>query len=186
MFVCDPTTNVERRLDQFLESYSKVRARPQADKHQIDNVKNWLAREAIDKKEHAYIDETGDLMSINHRTRSILGRLIESSPAVHQMWPFRKKHGSNGQESSDTTMYSSNSRFDLLMNLGTIGGGLVMLLAPLWWLNYISSNTSKLAVITGFICLFTVSMLITIPNKSFEVVAATAAYAAVLMVFMQK
>lgn len=45
-------------------------------------------------------------------------------------------------------------------------------------------RTTKLKVITGFIVVF-MGMMTTATHKPFEVVAATAAYSAVLMVFMQ-
>jgi hypothetical protein len=63
--------------------------------------------------------------------------------------------------------------------------GLVMLLAPLWWLEKVSSSETRLKIITGFIIVFMVAMSTATVNRPFEVVASTAAYAAVLMVFMQ-
>lgn len=63
--------------------------------------------------------------------------------------------------------------------------GLVMLLAPMWWLEYASDGDTRLKIITGFLCVFICLMSTATVNRPFEVVAATAAYAAVLMVFMQ-
>ena len=63
-----------------------------------------------------------------------------------------------------------------------------MLVGPLWWLQYLSAqkNTEyQLAVITGFLVLFTILLSILTVARPFEVLAATAAYAAVLMVFLQ-
>ena len=64
-----------------------------------------------------------------------------------------------------------------------------MLTGPLWWLQegmvqgY--DRTALLGLITGFLVLFT-SLLGTVTvAQPFEVLAATAAYAAVLMVFLQ-
>ena len=84
-----------------------------------------------------------------------------------------------------TISYSSNSRLDLFTNVSIITAGLVMLLAPLWWLEFVDNSKIKLAVMTGFICVFVGLMSTATVNKPFEIVAATAAYAAVLMVFMQ-
>ena len=63
-----------------------------------------------------------------------------------------------------------------------------MLVGPLWWLQHISAQNNteyRLAVITGFLVLFTILLSILTVARPFEVLAATAAYAAVLMVFMQ-
>jgi hypothetical protein len=60
-----------------------------------------------------------------------------------------------------------------------------MLLAPLWWLEYVKNSENRLKVITAFLIAFIGMMSVAVVNRPFEVVAATAAYAAVLMVFMQ-
>lgn len=60
-----------------------------------------------------------------------------------------------------------------------------MLLAPMWWLEFVSGSKKRLAIITAFLVVFILAMATATVNRPFEVVAATAAYAAVLMVFMQ-
>lgn len=86
---------------------------------------------------------------------------------------------------SDATSYSSDLTFESVTTLGIIALGLAMLLAPLWWMQNVSDNNNRLAIITGFVILFTLLMTGATINRPFEVVASTAAYAAVLMVFMQ-
>lgn len=48
-----------------------------------------------------------------------------------------------------------------------------------------TNNTKRLGVITAFILLFTSLLASATVAKPFEVLAATAAYSAVLMVFLQ-
>lgn len=64
-----------------------------------------------------------------------------------------------------------------------------MIIAPLWLLQYVSTSEpalrTRLGVITGFIGGFTILLSIVTVAKPFEVLAATAAYGALLMVFMQ-
>jgi hypothetical protein len=86
---------------------------------------------------------------------------------------------------SEETVYSSDEKFERFTTASIILIGLVMLLAPMWWLEFTSASKVRLGVITGFICAFISIMSVATSNKPFEVVAATAAYAAVLMVFMQ-
>lgn len=86
---------------------------------------------------------------------------------------------------SATTVYSSDEKFESFTTTSIIVIGLVMLLAPMWWLEFTSTSTVRLGIITGFICAFISIMSVATTNRPFEVVAATAAYAAVLMVFMQ-
>lgn len=66
--------------------------------------------------------------------------------------------------------------------------GVGMLVGPLWWLQHLSAKDglkARLAVITGFLIVFTILLSILTVARPFEVLAATAAYGAVLMVFMQ-
>jgi hypothetical protein len=86
---------------------------------------------------------------------------------------------------SDTTVYSSDEKFECFTTRSIILAGLIALLAPMWWLEFVSSSNARLGIITGFICVFISIMSVATTNRPFEVVAATAAYAAVLMVFMQ-
>ena len=64
-----------------------------------------------------------------------------------------------------------------------------MLIGPLWWLNRLAfhgSNLSpRLGVITGFLVAFVLLICCLTNARPFEVLAATAAYGAVLMVFIQ-
>lgn len=60
-----------------------------------------------------------------------------------------------------------------------------MLVGPMWWLTFLTDNVkASLGVVTGFILLFTVVLASATSAKPFEVLAATAAYSAVLMVFL--
>jgi hypothetical protein len=178
-------TSSTNGTDSFIDAYAKVRARPRAENRLVENVKNWLLRGAIAAEESSFIEHTDDLTSIHHRTRPPLGRWLESFQQLHRSRLFQSKHGNEAYKTSSATTYSSNSRFDFFTNTSIILGGLVMLLSPLWWLEYVNDNEKKLAVITGFICVFVGLMSVATVNRPGEVVAATAAYAAVLMVFMQ-
>ena len=88
-----------------------------------------------------------------------------------------------------TTVYNKDRLFEKIMTVFTIIVGLGMLIGPLWLLQHLSTEPSnlqvRLGVITGFIALFTILTSLFTVAKAFEVLAATAAYGAVLMVFMQ-
>lgn len=90
---------------------------------------------------------------------------------------------------STTTIYSEERSIDKFVTCVTIALGLAMLIAPLWLLRYVYAQgpdlTKRLWVITAFICAFTGVLSFVAVAKPFEVVAATAAYGAVLMVFVQ-
>lgn len=88
-----------------------------------------------------------------------------------------------------TTVYNKDRLFEKTLTVFTIIVGLAMLIGPLWILQHLSTEPSnlqvRLGVITGFIALFTILTSLFTVAKAFEILAATAAYGAVLMVFMQ-
>lgn len=88
-----------------------------------------------------------------------------------------------------TTIYNNESRIEKFVTCATIALGLAMLIAPLWLLQHFttegSSTKARLLIITGFIIAFAVMVSILTVSRPAEVLGATAAYAAVLMVFMQ-
>ena len=67
--------------------------------------------------------------------------------------------------------------------------GLGMLIGPLWLLQHFTTGQSdlhlRLTIITVFLVAFTLLLTLITVAKPFETLAATAAYGAVLMVFMQ-
>lgn len=171
-----------------------MRSRPAADGRQISNVRNWLSdgngdyRAAIDVAEtHSYMDPkyAPDLISISSRTRTPLGRWLESFQSLHLSKLFSATFVDGKHVKSSTITYSSDSKFETLTNRSIIAGGLVMLLVPLWLLECFSGSKVRLGIITAFVVAFMLVMMTATINRPFEVVAASAAYAAVLMVFMQ-
>ncbi|KAF2874720.1 hypothetical protein BDV95DRAFT_626391 [Massariosphaeria phaeospora] len=171
--------------NQYIDTFSRIRAKPRAEERQIANVRNWLARDAIDPDESAFLHQTGDLITINSRNRPLLGRWLEACPSLHLSRFFRAKHVRGLHVASSSTRYSDNQKFETTTNMCIILAGACLLLAPLWWLAYVSESGVKLNIITGFVCFFMTIMTLGTVNNPFGVVASTAAYAAVLIVFMQ-
>ncbi len=89
----------------------------------------------------------------------------------------------------ETTVYDRDSLIDKIVTCLILLLGLAMLIGPLWWLQEMSNDQLspqvRLGVITGFLVLFTILLSNLTVARPFEVLAATAAYGAVLMVFMQ-
>ena len=86
-------------------------------------------------------------------------------------------------------MYNKDQLLDKVVTCITVILGLAMLIGPLWLLQYLTTNQTnlqaRLGVIVGFLCLFAMLTGLLTVAKPFEVLAATAAYGAVLMVFMR-
>lgn len=126
-----------------------------------------------------------DLISISSRTLPPLGRWLESWQSLRLSKWFSAVLIEGKHVKSESTTYFSDSRFEKLTNRSIILGGLIMLLTPLWLLEYYSGSKRRLGIITTFVVVFMLIMSTATINRPFEVVASSAAYAAVLMVFMQ-
>ncbi|KAL8711469.1 MAG: hypothetical protein Q9220_004127 [cf. Caloplaca sp. 1 TL-2023] len=89
----------------------------------------------------------------------------------------------------ESYQYDIEERIDKFVTGITIILGLAMLITPLWLLQYLYSEQRdlkmRLEIITCFLIGFTVLLSIVTVARPVEVIAATAAYAAMLMVFMQ-
>ena len=183
----DVSEHLPTTTDKYIRTFSDLRKRPRASKHQVSNVVDWLDRGAIDDEEAEFVTKTSDLMSINSVERLPIRRLLESWPQLRFSWLFREKLPPDAEVdvAAGTTTYASNERLQRMTNGLIILVGLAMMLAPLWWCEYVENRETKLKIITGFVCAFIAMMMTATINKPFEVVAATAAYSAVLMVFMQ-
>ena len=206
--------NTHIAIDRFVLDHSELKARPDASKHQIRNVRNWMSNnnKAIQDEETGFIRKEGDLMAFVPKVKTPLRRFIERFDFIRLVWCFKENEASfetsrslvcmltslffqlNGSHypenfASDTTSYEKSARMDKVVTCVTIGVGLAMLIGPLWWLQQITADqsnlTHRLSIITGFIVAFAILMGIVTVAKPFEVLAATAAYSAVLMVFMQ-
>ncbi|CAL8583944.1 hypothetical protein XPA_009554 [Xanthoria parietina] len=178
---------------RFVLDHSKLKARPDATKRQVSNVEKWLynANDPIRPDEVAFIKKEGDLMPMVPRVKPPLRRFLDRFGIIGRISCFRRKGNKLDQRhfQSETTIYNLEERIDKAVTCVTIVLGVVMLIAPLWILQYIygeqADMKARLEIITGFLIGFTALLSIVTVARPFEVLAATAAYGAVLMVFMQ-
>lgn len=100
----------------------------------------------------------------------------------------RHLYGSTRDFELDTTVYIKESVFDKSLSHVPMVLSVAMLVGPLWWLQHLSSQNVEawLAVITGFLLTFTILLSILTVARPFEVLAAMAAYGAILVGFMQR
>ena len=81
-----------RMTDRFVLDHSKLKARPDASKHQVRNVKNWMDNhtKAIQDEETKFIEKDGDLMAFVPTIRTPLRRFIETFDCLRLMWCFQE------------------------------------------------------------------------------------------------
>ncbi|KAF2117249.1 hypothetical protein BDV96DRAFT_490560 [Lophiotrema nucula] len=100
------------------------------------------------------------------------------SRTLRNHWPFP------GQSYAGHTEYFHESTVNLVVAIINILVAAVLLIAPITSLYFISRHGVKLGMIAGFTTLFAVSVGLLTSAKKQEIFAASAAYAAVLVVFV--
>lgn len=165
-----------------LLDYAQVRKLVPAHRDHLDSLRNWHHnhRYAIDEAERYDLDHDYDLVCVTHQPRIALVKLLESSSFFR--WLFRKKARPGRQLDSETQAWSHKKMHAFSDGLTTIFG-LGMLIGPIWWLNVVNDSTYQIAITTGFILAFAIALLTLGNARPIEVLAASAAYSAVLMTF---
>ena len=171
---------------EFLNHFSALKSRPGAKNYQIRNVSNWLHNndQAIDQDEASFIQSEGDLIALVPKQRSLLRHGLEQVSSIRNL--FRVNHRAD-RILSDTTTYASDRGMDLRTSILIVFIGLGMLLGPMWALELTHGAHKKLTIISLFVVVFAILLFGSTASatRGFEVLAATAAYAAVLAVFLQ-
>lgn len=113
-----------------------------------------------------------------------------SFPIFDNDWHQKNQrlYGSSGDFELDTTLYIKESAFDKSVSCVTMVLGVGMLVGPLWWLQDLSTQDveARLAINAGFLIAFIILLSIETVARPFEILAATVAYGAALMIFMQR
>lgn len=169
-------------------AFSRLRGQSSATQTQLKSVTGWLDqfRGAVTDNEQDFVREEKlrpDLIAVNEQVKTRVQLFCEACPPLQ--WLLKKRRAGRTNLHPGYRLYSSwamRTVSDVLI----ITFGLLLLFGPLWWLNWVKKDEFRLAIITGFVTLFAWLLRFLSEGKPPEVLAATAAYAAVLMVFVQK
>ncbi|KAF3388127.1 hypothetical protein DPV78_012114 [Talaromyces pinophilus] len=183
--------NLRFFADSFVLQYINIKARADTAEREVNSLKNWFYNHegAIYAKEQSYIDKD-DLFPLIPKERSPLRRLFETSSRfrLSHFWKREKLAGTISDlpvHCHENIQLYSDKKIDDFVTFTTVFTGLVMLIAPIWILAYTHPVAAKLAIITAFILFFLALVSFGTNSKPFESLAATAAYSAILMVFLQ-
>lgn len=158
------TTKLKDYYD-FISAFTEIKARPEAQSHQIGNIKNWFIsnQDAIELRERKFIDAEGDLIALVARPRSLLYRGLEEVSLIRYL--FRESPRGD-RVNCESTEYFSDRRLELSAAMGVLIVGLALLLGPMWVLGLVHSSLDKLVIITAFVVGFAV--LFVLLNHKYE------------------
>ncbi|CAJ2505014.1 Uu.00g124080.m01.CDS01 [Anthostomella pinea] len=176
------------RYNKFLIQQEAVMRFPRAPHRDISNIQAWHRNHddrAINANELRYLDQEEDLVCLVNKNKTPLGRLIDSSPRMRTLPLWQHRARDVPGYDAPYVAYYSDKRMDAFASGTIFFIGATMLVTPIWVLQALANPVMKLAVITTFVLLFLMVLSFAMVAKPFEALGATAAYAAVLMVFLQ-
>ncbi|PMD29656.1 hypothetical protein L207DRAFT_593226 [Hyaloscypha variabilis F] len=185
--------NIQIALSEYnvflLQQGELSRQYPTAPPHAIKSLLNWHANHnngAIETEEQRYLTKKHDLISLVPKSITPLERLLESSGwfKLHLIWKDKDVPELPLYDTNVVTLFS-DGKIDRFIAVVITALGTLMLVVPLWVLPNLEDMNAKLGTITAFVVVFLGLVAYTTTAKPFETLAATAAYAAVLTVFLQ-
>lgn len=147
----------------------------------IESVSRWLSNKdsrAILDEEVAYVKHTSDIVQLAPRSKSSLRKLLERSERfrLFRLWRTDPPDGcANVMMGDENVHYSSNERIEKFVAIIILSLGIIMLIAPLWVLEFVNGPINRLGIITMFIVLFIILLSFTTVAKPFESLTAAAA-----------
>ncbi|EXL78953.1 hypothetical protein FOPG_06936 [Fusarium oxysporum f. sp. conglutinans race 2 54008] len=175
--------------DKLLLSYSHLAALAPAPKWNLRNLRTWFSNNpgAIMESESAFLTHNDELISI-WKEKPPLRRVFEQyfvSSYGEVMGLFKKDARRMESHDRTTTYIYSDAAIDNFAFVVMLATTLVMLIAPMWILQNLSSANGKLGVITAFAIVWLGLVSYAANGRPFEKLAVTAGYLAVLVVFLQ-
>ncbi|MCJ1426678.1 hypothetical protein MMC29_004581 [Sticta canariensis] len=179
------------KYNKFINEYRNLVTRAAVDPADIRKVKAWfnqLHPGAIEEIEQDFITHKDDLIPILPKVKSRFRNFLESTllraPIIRRYFDREPLDDIDIIDDIEMVWYS-DTKVERFYSIVVGVGGLSMLIGPLWILVYVNESTVQLGVITSFISLFFILLTVATVANIYEPMAATAAYAAVLMVFVQ-
>ncbi|KAK4553632.1 hypothetical protein LTR86_009428 [Recurvomyces mirabilis] len=173
-----------QQYNDLVISFGQIRQKSTAQKHHLDNLKNWFVSypDSIVDSERHWEGKSSDLFPLVARPKTPLMMLLERIPWLRmRFWTKKRKNKDNDA----LTHYWSDTGLEIFTTVMQLAIGVGMLFAPVWWLNSVQDHEKQLAIITGFSVLFVIWCWAAAGNRPFEILAAFAAYMAVLMIYRQ-
>ncbi|KAI0185565.1 hypothetical protein EV127DRAFT_441135 [Xylaria flabelliformis] len=176
------------RYNRFLAQQSQLREYVRAPLRDIKSLRTWHANHqnrAIDEEEQRYLENQQDLIRLKSIDKTPLRNWIDNSLALRTLSIWKKQSRAVPDYEAKNVSYYSNTSMDAFASGMIVFIGASLLITPIWILQAIENLQIKLAVITAFVLVFLLVLSFVMVSKPFEALGATAAYAAVLMVFIQ-
>ncbi|KAI1761327.1 hypothetical protein GGR53DRAFT_506153 [Hypoxylon sp. FL1150] len=174
--------------DELLVQFSQLKARPKPPDLVINNLEAWLqnAYDPICEKESEFL-KASDLICFSEVKKSS-ARLFVEDKLLHPtraLWGLVSHKVQPDSAADEHTVEWDDDAVGRLAKMAIFLTALLMLVLPLWILALVSNRLWKLAIITLFLLCFVSVLTWATLARPFDILAATAGYSAVLVVFLQ-
>ncbi|KAI3325317.1 hypothetical protein HD806DRAFT_492635 [Xylariaceae sp. AK1471] len=176
------------RYNKFLIQQYNLREYVRAPTRDVQSLRTWHKNHqnmAIDEEEHRYLTFDQDLIRLRRHDKTPFRHWIDNSLALRTLSIWKKQSRLVPGYEAQNISYYSNTKMNAFASAMIVVIGATLLITPIWILQAMDSLKLKLAVITVFVLVFLLTLSFALVAKPFEALGATAAYAAVLMVFIQ-
>jgi hypothetical protein len=180
-----PQELADLEQDDLVNSFSQLKAKETARPHQIRNIENLFHNNddnLINPKQQHFRDHPSDLFPIVSKPAVPLVSLLHRQDWTRQIFKLRDR---TDKASTTDTTYSSARGIETATSLIILSTGLAMAFGSIWWLNYVKNDEHRLGIITVSGTIFTALAYLAAGPRPFEILAAFAAYLAVLMIYLQ-
>lgn len=164
--------------DDWILQQSDVRRLPPAPLRDIEHLQNWHRNhdfKAVNKEEHQYLEKKTDLVRLVPENKTNVRRLVDKSSWLSTFSIWKEQKQFDIQYDVKSIQSYSEKRLDNFASGIIVTIGAVMLMTPLWILQFLNTSVSKLVVITVFNSAFLLVMSFIMVAKPFEALGATAA-----------
>jgi hypothetical protein len=146
----------------------------------VQSVVQWLENKenAIADQEVEYLNHTSDLFQLVSKNKSSLRRLLERSDRFRTFPIWRRPSPGLCEDAivdDEHVHYHDDTKINHAVTLIILTLGVVMIVSPLWVLEFVHGSIKRLGIITLFIVLFVMLLSVTTVAKPFESLAAAAA-----------
>jgi hypothetical protein len=178
-----------KEYDDLILSHRQLRSSPEAEGYQIMNLKNFFhnigdtdgdGNGPIAPKETEFVNQGGDLVALVQKSKTLLRRGLDKLESWRTLFIFKEKtekaHYYQKWYTSKTTTYQDDAKMDRYLNIIITVIGIGVLLGPLWLLKEQSAETTRLVTISVSLTIFTILLNILTVARTFDSLAAAAAY----------
>ncbi|KAK4220387.1 hypothetical protein QBC37DRAFT_367395 [Rhypophila decipiens] len=173
-----------REYNSVLTSLLDHLGTQEPEQSKIQNVANWMdGKKPLARAESGFLDDWSDLRPSKHSPEKggleeLLGR-IATSPTCQRIW------ASPSPKSDDPHVRLANHSKIMAVSrtLATVFA-VFALIIPIVVLYNVQAVTSRLWIISGFTALFSSALRWLTMSRNYEIFSATAAYCAVMVVFV--